>query len=305
MLSVLKHTITDRLFLRSINKYRSKMGVRLAAPFAAYLEKCRATYTPHPISQQLIAAAERFSSDGFVAFWNEHNKSLADSILSKIKSMEAAGNCPWNDDYLFTRDPWQEFPEIEELFKSGLNDFMETLYGSHAKIFYAKLYKAVRTSSEPEGSQLWHSDGGPGTCTNVMFYLSEGTRENGAMEVVSWQDSIKIFADEKVAMRQMSSGRTDQSGKPLQRIEARRVLTDWYGDQIEERRIRVSQPTGEPGMVLAFRNNTIHKGGFPSEGHVRYVIVFHIYPSMTPMLYEKYRDVGVPKTGAFPPDPAF
>jgi len=305
MLSTLKHAITDRWFLQSIEKYRSKMGPKLAAPFAAHYEACRTAYTPHPIDKQLSAAAERFSIDGFATYWSERNRVLADSMLGKIKALEAAGHCPWNDDYMFTRDPWQEFPEIEEIFKSELNDFVEAIYGSHAKIFYAKLYKSVRRSAEPEGSQLWHSDGGPGTCTNVMLYLSEGTKENGAMEVICWQDAKKIFPGEKAAMRKLLPEAAAQAGRPLQRMEMRTVLTAWYRDQIAARGILVSQPTGQPGMVLAFRNNTIHKGGFPSEGHVRYVIVFHIYPSLAPMPYEKYRNTGVAKTGAFPANPAF
>ena len=149
------------------------------------------------------------------------------------------------------------------------------------------------------------SDGGPGTCINVMFYLSEGTSSNGAMEVVSWKDSKKIFADERPALRKLLATRAPQDGSKMARLKAREILTEWYREQIAARRVSVEQPTGEAGLVLAFRNNTIHKGGFPDPERVRYVIVFHVYPSTSPLAYDTYRRLGAAKTGALPADPAF
>jgi hypothetical protein len=57
-------------------------------------------------------------------------------------------------------------------------------------------------------------------------------------------------------------------------------------------------------MVLAFRNNSLHRGGFPEPGHTRYVCVFHCYPSDRPTRYERYREHGILKPGSYPADPA-
>ena len=305
MLAALKNVITDRRFRNSIERHDSRMGVKMASPFTAHHQKCKAVYTTHPIDPTLQAAAARFAVDGFATYWSARNQELAQAMLAKIKAMEAAGTSIWDGDHVFTRDAWLEFPEIEDVFRAGLADFIESIYGSHLKVFYGKLYKAVRTSDRPEGSQLWHSDGGPGTCINVMFYLSEGTSSNGAMEVVSWKDSKKIFADERPALRKLLATRAPQDGSKMARLKAREILTEWYREQIAARRVSVEQPTGEAGLVLAFRNNTIHKGGFPDPERVRYVIVFHVYPSTSPLAYDTYRRLGAAKTGALPADPAF
>ncbi|MFA5908687.1 MAG: hypothetical protein WC815_07915 [Vicinamibacterales bacterium] len=81
------------------------------------------------------------------------------------------------------------------------------------------------------------------------------------LEVVSWKDSRMIFAD---------------------------------------RRVSVEQPTGETGLVLAFRNNTIHKGGFPAATRVRYVSVFHVCPSTSPLAHDTCCRFRAANTGALP-----
>ncbi len=281
------------------------MGRTLAPAYAKYHSKCQAAYVRHSAAPE-PEAVRHFRDDGFAAYWTDQNKVLADSILAKIKVLESEGKPIWDDDFGYVGDLFNEFPEVEQLFRSSLNEFLETAYGSYVKIFYGKLYKSVRSLAVPSGSQIWHSDGGPGTCTNVMFYLSEGTKENGAMEAVTWDVSRKLFSLEKAEMRRRIAKRAKELDRSLNRNEIRDTLSNWYGEEIlTNYGDRHFQPTGQPGMVLAFRNNTIHRGGFPDEGHTRYVIVFHIYPSETPMPYDKYKEAGIPKIGAYPKNPDF
>ena len=301
MLSAMKHLLTDWRFRRNLGKYNSRMSADMAAPFTAFHARCRAAYAPRAIANDITTAASQFAEDGFASYWSPRLQPLAEAMLAKVKEMEASGD-PWDADYVFKGDAWLEFPELEEAFKAGLADFIESIYGSHLKVFYAKLYKAVRTTDRPTGSQLWHSDGGPGTCINLMLYLSEGTRENGAMEVVSWKDTREIFTEERPAMRRIMA---QHKGEKLSRLQARELLTAWYAGQIATRGVTIQQPTGAPGLALAFRNNTIHKGGFPNPDHVRYVIVLHVYPSLLPLDYASYRRNGAAKTGSQPADPAF
>lgn len=302
MISALKNVYTDWRFRNNLEQYESRMSGDAAAPFTEFQARCRAAYRPRTIDADVQAAAAQFAEDGFASYWSARHQPLAEAILAKVKALEAQPESPWDADQVFTRDAWLEFPEVETIFKTGLADFVEAIYGSNLKVFYAKLYKAVRIKDQPEGSQLWHSDGGPGTCINLMLYLSEGSTANGAMEVVSWKDSKKIFADERPAMRKILAA---HRGEKLSRLKSRELLTEWYRDQIAARRVRIVQPTGKPGLLLAFRNNTIHKGGFPDRDQERYVIVFHLYPSLTPIDYETYRHKGASKTGSQPASPAF
>jgi len=305
LLAKLKNNISDRLFVRSVNRYGSKMGRTLAPIYSKYHAKCRAIYTRDSVAPDL-EAVHHFRDHGFATYWTDQNKVLADSMLAKIKVLESEGKPIWDDDLGYIGDFFNEFPEVEQLFRSSLNEFLEAAYGSYVKIFYGKLYKAVRNSPAPSGSQIWHSDGGPGTCTNVMFYLSEGTKENGAMEAVTWDVSRKLFSLEKAEMRLRIAKREKELGRSLDRNEIRETLSNWYGEEIlTHYSDKHFQPIGQPGTVLAFSNNTIHRGGFPHEGHTRYVIVFHIYPSETSMPYDKYNEVGIPKIGAYPKNPAF
>jgi hypothetical protein len=302
VISALKNLYTDWRFRNNLEKYDSRMSADVAAPFTEFHARCRAAYQSRTIDEPVRVAASQFAEDGFASYWSAQHHPLASAILGKVKALEAQPESPWDADYVFTRDAWLEFPEIETIFKTGLADFVESIYGSNLKVFYAKLYKAVRTKEQPEGSQLWHSDGGPGTCINLMLYLSEGSAANGAMEVVSWKDSKKIFADERPAMRKIMAA---HRGEKLSRMKSRELLTEWYREQIAARRVKIEQPTGDPGLLLAFRNNTIHKGGFPDRDQERYVIVFHLYPSLTAPDYEMYRRNGTPKTASQPASPAF
>jgi len=58
------------------------------------------------------------------------------------------------------------------------------------------------------------------------------------------------------------------------------------------------------GLLVPFRNNILHKGGYPEAGRVRYVCVFHLYPSVTATPFERYRKVGIAKVASYPKDPA-
>ncbi|MEM9543999.1 MAG: hypothetical protein AAGA60_31510, partial [Cyanobacteria bacterium P01_E01_bin.42] len=52
--------------------------------------------------------------------------------------------------------------------------------------------------------------------------------------------------------------------------------------------------------IVPFRNNTIHRGGYPKqEERIRYVCVFHCYPSSRQTPYERYRKLGIAKTGSY------
>ena len=152
-----------------------------------------------------------------------------------------------------------------------LDQFLSSFYECPHAIFYGKSYKSEH---EPirSGSQLWHADGGPGTCVIVMIYRSDVMPQDGPLQLVTWQRSLEIFRDEpqRASRDQLCAYYEDRIGGDYQSI------------------------TGKRGTIIAFTNNTLHRGGFPAPGHSREVSIYHVYPSMV-------RSVAVPeKSESYP-----
>lgn len=299
MLSKIRNMVADALWLGAARKHRSRMGWRDAPRYTRYLDKARKQYSARP---DAVAAkrGEHFREHGWSSFTDNQTSELARSILAKIKAEEGNGLAVWSADGRYQLgDLYQKFPEVEAFFRGPTGDFLRATYGANFKIFYGVCYRSEHAPSGPSGSQLWHADGGPGTCINLMWCLSPVSKENGAMECLNWQDTIQIFEGERGTTRGMLTGVAD-------RMDRRSLLTEYYRNAIEQRfQSSINQPTGHEGLIFAFSNNTIHKGGYPQPGHERYVCVFHIYPSVVPTPYEAYGSKGIAKKGSNPQDPAF
>jgi hypothetical protein len=297
-LDPLRRAVGSRLELRAVRKHRSRLGRRVAPRYSDYLAACQQQFggarTANP---EIVEPAREFAAKGFTSFWTAENERLADAMLVKIRREEASGTEIWDADGRYRDEIYTSFPEIERLFQGVLGAFLTAVYRAHFKIFFGVLYKSERLAAAPTGSQLWHTDGGPGTCINVMFYLKDVSGEDGAMECLPWDASLAIYEKELC------------SGEIRRRIRSgaheRDVKCALYLDEISRsHRARVEQPLGKAGLLLPFRNNILHKGGYPEEGRVRYVCVFHVYPSTTPPPFSRYRSVGIAKTGSYPRDPA-
>jgi len=303
----IKYAITSKLEYRSILRHRSKLGRHLAPRYTAYLQRCRNTFAGDPaITPDFQRVVYEFDQKGFTSFWTAENQKLADAILARIQEEERRGLDIWNEDHRYREDIYQRFPEIEQLFQGPLGAFLTATYRAHFKIFYGVLFKSERLLDAPTGSQLWHADGGPGTCIIVMFYISDVAKEDGAMECLPWGTSLKIYKRE---LRQNVVAKTlyqlTSEGRVLSREELRKIKCDFYSEEIERSSMdRIEQPTGQKGLLVPFSNNILHKGGYPEPGRTRYACVFHCYPSDKPTMFDRYRIQGVMKRAPYPLDPA-
>jgi hypothetical protein len=294
---------TYRELLR-IRRYKSKMTTPV---YHDYWSRCRREAGDLGVRwPEAGGYGEQFRAQGFTVFWTPELQAAARSVYQAIREEEERGLPIWNDvrRYLgfYTR-----FPELHAIFEGQLGDFIKAANGSHFKIYYGVLYKSVHDDGGPIGSQLWHCDGGPGTCMNLMFYLKDVEVLDGAMECLPWKQTYRILSKE------LRSGETErriqsriQAGEPLSREEQRTIRCTWFAEQIAEGGYmrHVAQPAGPAGSVLAFRNNLLHRGGFPREpGRTRYVCVFHIYPSHKPAPLARYAAEGLEKRGPYPADP--
>lgn len=313
MLATVKRRVLNYREAQSIRRHKTRMERSLAEKYTSYWERCRTVSPAAPTTAdpEITRAVRDFIHKGFTSFWTLENQRLAEAMFQKLREDEQRDPHVWapNPEYnsaKYNRELYQRFEELERLFQGSLGAFLTGVYGSPFKIFYGILYRSEHLTDQATGSQLWHDDGGPGTCINVMFCLSDVKAANGAMECLPWEDSLAIYL--KDVMENVVDCRLEAlraGGRTLTREEARAVRCQYYLEEIERaHRGKVEQPTGHSGMVLPFRNNIIHKGGYPQPGHTRYVCVFHCYPSDKPTPYERYRTVGIPKLGSLPKDPA-
>lgn len=299
MIRSLRSYIGNYLWINSVRRYRTRLGRRLAPIYSKYLQIARSrSKAPENITPEIAMQAERFRSEGWAAFNPVSSQELARSMWDKIRAQESRGGAVWNTDGRYALgDIYLQFPEIDRLFHSELGGFLRSCYGSNFKIFFGTCYKSTYDPSGASGSQLWHADGGPGTCINLMWCLSPVSAQNGAMECLPWNDSLALFESE-CAIRESYK---DKSG-----LSRRDIVCEHYAKEIERHFAdHIIQPNGDSGLLFSFSNNLVHKGGYPQPGHERYVCVFHIYPSAVPTPFERYRSAGISKTGSYPKDPAF
>jgi hypothetical protein len=283
--------------------HRSRIGWRVAPVYTRYLSRCRreAPVAVEPVGP-VADAVDVFCRDGAAAFWTPGTGRVAEAVSRRIAAREAAGERLWKrsseveNTSNYVGDPWSDFPELSDLFSGDLGDFLMAYYGSHFKILYGTLYRSVNDATR-KASQLWHSDGGPGICINVMYYLHDTTPAHGTLETLPWDASLEIYEREKTAARR---------GEFERFAGSRRDRTCAFYEQEIDRHYkqRLSRPSGKAGLVVPFLNNTLHRGGFPDPGFSRTAIVFHCYPSHRPTNLERYRTSGITKTMPYPKDPA-
>lgn len=297
----LRHFISDFLWLRSLRIHKSRMGRVEAPAFTKHLHQCQRHFQTHESSPLVDECIQDFHKNGYFFYHSDLTLKLAASILKIVRQEEKGGLPVWDDGHRYAHgDVFQKFPEVETLLKSDVGEILKGIFGANFKIFFGVMYKSIRTTDTPEGSQLWHADGGPGTCINMMFCLDELSPANGAMECLSFDDSLKIYAKERPAVREAKKNNIN-AGKA-----ERELRGHFYKTEIDRHFAgNIAQPSSSPGLIYAFRNNCIHKGGFVEPGQERNVIVFHIYPSEIPTPFDKYRESGIGKTRANPEEPDF
>lgn len=284
ILSRLRLELSSHLSFYTFRHYKSRLFYTDARKYSRYLHRCQSMA---PVNQELCPliadAVQHFNTEGFAAFSTPENEVIAKSILRKIRLEEAAGLALWDDDYRYRQaDPFSKFSEeFRGLFHGTLGPFLNGVLKTNYVIFYSLIYKSIRVTDLPEGSQLWHMDGGPGTCINVMFCLTETSPENGAMKCLPWADTLEICKKEKKIVREERIAAAVTGKSHLTHLEKRAITCEFFKEEIEAKYSnKVKQPTGGPGLVYAFRNNCIHAGGFPEPGQERIVAVMHIYPCM-------------------------
>ena len=286
------------------------MGWRMAPRYTQYWNACKSAFDREaPPAGDLSQPLAEFLRDGMTSFWTPETERIAMAMFARIRAWEENGDDIWNADRSDVGNRnyhgalWADFPELEQLFRGVLGTFLEHAFGSHFKIYFGVLFQSEHRPEGPAGSALWHSDSGPGTCINVMFYLHETTAANDTLRVLPWDLSKNIYRHERRATREQIKqfDRDTEAPDPLARRE---ILCRYYEQAIDRDFSSAVRDTfGRAGTVVPFLNNTLHRGGYPSLGRTRTAIVCHCYPSMKPTDFALYARKGIGKIAPYPSDP--
>ena len=284
----------------SLKNHKSRLSIGLAGRYTDYWKKSQDDLAYHYfVSEPWQKKVNEFECKGYTTISNSNSYDYAQSILKKLLIQQSKESI-WDESGSYKYEIYNTFPEIEKLFKNILKPFLQGVYKTYFKIYYGVLYKSERTADEASGSQLWHADSGPGTCINVMFYLSDATLDNGALECLPWDQSKKIYKRELfLNLRELNQSLGSS------KLESRQRLCEFYANEIQRNNFQdyIVQPLGQSGLIVPFMNNTLHRGGFPEQGNIRYSCVFHCYPSHEPTPYKAYQRYGISKQGSYPKDP--
>lgn len=311
MLNALRDRFTHFMQMRAVHRHGSRVGWRIAPRYTRYLENCRASFSGTlPPAGELSQAVADFRRDGVSSFWTPATAAIANAIHARIRVREAAGERLWAEvspygNCNYAGNAYVDFPELEELFRGALGTFILNYFGTHFKIFYGTMFKSLRIGDLPTGSQLWHSDSGPGTCVNVAFYLHDVLDEGaGVLHALPWNQSVEVYERELDAINRIARARGIRLRKASRKVR-RDIMTSYYNDAIGSLyRGHIRAPKGRAGLLVPFLNNLLHFGGYPAPGRERIALIVHCYPSDRPTDFERYRRIGIPKSAPYPVDPS-
>lgn len=247
------------------------------------------------INTILLNKKDKFKKYGHETFNNKIIEKNSLSILEKLKKI----NNPWKDDGTYSAFAINDFKEeFINIFRNEVDDLLKNILNSDYQIFSHQLYRSIRNKNEnsPQGSQLWHWDGGPTSCINLMICLTPVNSDNGSMRSISWNYSKKIHLYIFDKYRKRIKSKRYLNSKKLSRIDERSIKCSLINDYITINKVPYFQPISEKsGLVYLFKNNLVHAGGFGEKiNKERIVSVFHIYPSIKlTSLNQKFENIPI------------
>lgn len=228
-----------------------------------------------------------YYKNGFFKFCNKDTELLAKEISNKIKILEKNFNGNfWKLNGRPNIDNLREnFPEVDKLFLKKIKKTINNILCSEFKVFYMVLNKNVGTKTDRTGSQLWHNDGGPSTCINVMMYLDNVTTVTGPLEIIKWDYSKRLYWYERRNLKHKRNSFSKEEYRLYRSNMFDKIIKNWKQESYEI-------CTGKQGTIILFSNNTYHRGGYPKLGNERKAIIFHLYPSKQPLkeILKKYKN---------------
>lgn len=308
---LMKDYIVDSYFNFFAKFYYTKMTVSIARKFHIFHKQCVKKYKSEIlINKDIQKASQKFFKNGYTQYSSQETKDFADRIYNKIRKLEELDDQIWEkgskNSKRLIEDPYLKFPELELLLKGDLGNLVSSILGCNFDLFSLTLIKSEKEFDSRFGSQLWHVDGNPGSCLNIVFYLHKVDKNFDPTSLLSFKKTLKLTKNRRVLFRKFHEKYLNTKSEIDKDLKAqiRRAFSNHYNKIIESDGLSF-QPTGPAGLIAAFRNNVLHRGGYPEDGFQRYIIALNFYPSKSKPNYNKYRKEGFKKLSNYPQIPYF
>ena len=261
MIRGMKRRLSRWLMARRVARYGNNHSGAINRHDLAYHQAAKAVWRPaHPgeaADPESAEAARRLAEDGFLVV--PPPAGFDGAALKARVDAAFADRTNTYDSYpglLRLIDGAELCPDAIDLLKGPVERIVETLLGSHFKLFLATFYRTVPNEDVQESSFLWHFDNAPDLQLKAMIYLDDVTAETGAFR----------FKSKKVS-------------------EEARAAGFWHRDDYERgRAVFENEATSHvieapAGTVILFQpGRVVHKATAPRHGH-RDVAVLVLNPS--------------------------
>jgi hypothetical protein len=283
-----RQSLERAIVLASVAFFETRFPPADSLRFWWYWKKCQwaRPWRRRGPGTAIMQAVRHFGGHRFCFYRDDHTVEMARQIKAFLAPWFAERRA---DSYMIGYDgePW-EIPGVKALFAGRVRELVEALMGSSFTIFYAVAYRSIAQSRPPEAgysSTLWHADGTPPSCFALMLYLDDTDEGNGATELAPRKLSVRALMNSVSAWSSLS--------REL-RVEKFREAVEAHGSWHVAR--------APAGSLLVFSNNLLHRGGLAQGTRSRDVLIFHLYPAMSPLEGEVRT---VRKTAAVPGRPDF
>ena len=212
------------------------------------------------LSSEVVDAIGHFRNHGFCTYADANSAKAAAAIKATMAPWFEAHQSPSNV-CEFDGNLW-DVPGVPELFGPCVQNLIRGVLGCEFHLFYGKAMRSRAATPEPDGSFLWHADGGPSTCIHLMLYLDDTDRGNGAIEFAAKSLNLELLL--RSSLLWSSADRTERA----RRYES--VLRERGG---------IRPVCGPTGTVILFWENLLHRAGWFDGARSRDALVFNIYPA--------------------------
>jgi hypothetical protein len=309
MLSAVKHKLKYMQYLKNLEVFHTSSESNRWLEFAESHNTSRKSFQEKVPTEGIQKYIDSYKQNGFFAYHDDDTERLCKIIYNKLKAQgyidapiaESENKSflthPSREIYPYTDDTYQSFPEIEQIFRGKIGDIIRGIFGCNFDIFYSRIHKAQNLEGdERDGSQLWHTDGGPSNCMIMFFHFTDVGEHNGGTEILPWDISKEIYK------KTYFEYKNTIAGKNLDKQESRYVKSCIFEKEINinHKKNVVTLSQEKPGLIAAMNNNNLHRGGFTRPGYHRVILMTHLYPIDKPTPFDKYRNEGTPKTSPIP-----
>ena len=253
--------------------FKNSCGFSKNYMYKKYHKMCQKKFAERnsQIGQEYIGPGDEFRKNLYHIFppTEERNKlfdRVPKDLLAEMDKPSTVINKKRQFAHRLLLNPSQ-YQQVKDLLTDEIASMVKSFFRSDFLVMSSYLFK---TNPDPtavlNSTWLWHLDEHPDCHMKIYFYLTGATRDSGALQYHSWEDSKKL----------MWRGFLDR----------RNVPEDIVRDLDNEENINFAEV--EQGTVMLFIPSFIHRAVIPVK-RPRHVLGFEVIPAPEPDL--DYRNI--------------